>query len=140
MSIHGPSTKNHATVTLRTTNGVTLPNHVVYLPLATAAVLLALYSITRHLITGLIHDLADCLFGEQPPGVMVNPWECRDKFRVDWSPRALPELEELARAEQTQEEMESDRNRKLSPIWVIPDCAVPRPPRAGPRVAFGKII
>ncbi|KAJ8374503.1 hypothetical protein SKAU_G00050830 [Synaphobranchus kaupii] len=75
----------------------------------------------------------DWLFGEQLPEVM-NPRECRDKFKADRCPRTMPE----AQAEQIQVVMEG--NSSLSSIWVISDHRAPHPTRTGPRVAFGKII
>ncbi|KAJ8374504.1 hypothetical protein SKAU_G00050840 [Synaphobranchus kaupii] len=38
---------------------ITLPNHIIYLILATVVVFLALYAIVSHLMKDLIHDLAE---------------------------------------------------------------------------------
>ena len=39
-------------------DAVTLPNHIIYLLLASMAAMIALYAIIRHLIKDLIHDFA----------------------------------------------------------------------------------
>ncbi len=44
-------------------------------------------------------------------------WERRDKFRADWIPEAMPELEAMVRDEDIQELMEGTEH--LPAIWVI---------------------
>ncbi|KAJ8418956.1 hypothetical protein AAFF_G00004550 [Aldrovandia affinis] len=118
-------------------DAITLPNYMIYFILASVVVFMALYAIIRHVIKDLIHDLADWLFGEQPPDMMVSLWENKDKFKVDWCPETSPELEELARREEVQVVMEGNKN--VPAIWVISDATEPCSPCTGPKVAFGKI-
>ncbi|XP_021459652.2 uncharacterized protein LOC110524385 [Oncorhynchus mykiss] len=118
-------------------DAITLPNYVIYLFLASVVALIALYAIIRHLIKELIHDLADYLFGVQPDEEVVNPWECKDKFQVDWCPETNAELEAMVKAEEIHCLMEGNKN--MPAIWVISDGREPRPPRTGPRVAFGRM-
>ncbi|XP_072525548.1 uncharacterized protein [Salminus brasiliensis] len=115
-------------------DAIHMPIHVLYMLLATIVILMTLYAIIGHLIKDLIHDLADLMFGEQPEEVQVNFLEAKDKFMADWCPETTPELEALARAEEIKVVMEG--NTRGPAIWVISD--EPRPPRTGPRVAFGK--
>lgn len=53
-------------------------------------------------------------------------WERRDKFRADWIPEAMPELEAMVRDEDIQELMEGTQD--LPAIWVISDKFQPRAP------------
>ncbi|KAG9278236.1 small integral membrane protein 44 [Astyanax mexicanus] len=115
-------------------DAIHLPIHVLYMLLATIVIFMTLYAIIGHLIKDLIHDVADLVFGEQPEEVQVNFLEAKDKFMADWCPETTPELEALARAEEIKVVMEG--NTRGPAIWVISD--EPRPPRTGPRVAFGK--
>ncbi|XP_051554658.1 uncharacterized protein LOC127441366 [Myxocyprinus asiaticus] len=115
-----------------------LPIHIFYIILASIVIVATIYAIIGHLIKDLVHDLADYLFGEQPEEVQIHLCETRDKFMVDWCPETSPELEELARAEEIRVVMEGG---KYTPaIWIISDGIEPRPPRTGPRVAFGKNV
>lgn len=60
----------------------------------------------------------DYLFGEQPMEEQEIPWERRNKFREDWIPEAMPELEE--------ELMEGTED--LPSIWVTSDRLKPCAP------------
>ncbi len=53
-------------------------------------------------------------------------WERREKFRADWIPEAMPELEAMVRDEDIQELMEGTED--LPAIWVISDRFQPRAP------------
>lgn len=117
-------------------DAVTLPNHIIYLLLASIAAIIALYAIIRHLIKDLIHDLADFLFGEQPEEETSCPWEVKDKFQADWCPETSAELEAMVQAEEVRVMMDGQGN--LPAIWVISDGRQPRQPRSSPRVAFGR--
>lgn len=66
----------------------------------------------------------DYLFGEQPMEEQEIPWERRDKFRADWIPEAMPELEAMVKEEQ--ELMEGTED--LPAIWVISDSLKPCAP------------
>ncbi|KAJ7992941.1 hypothetical protein DPEC_G00267290 [Dallia pectoralis] len=110
-------------------DAIPLPNYIIYLFLASVVALVALYAIIRHLIKELIHDLADYLFGVQPDEQVTSPWECRDKFQVDWCPETSPELEAMVKAEEVQCLLEGTRN--IPTIWVISDGREPQPPRPG---------
>ncbi|CAJ1072088.1 Hypothetical predicted protein [Xyrichtys novacula] len=113
-------------------DAVHLPTYVLYLLIAVFIVLGVLYAIIGHLITDLIHDFADWLFGEQPEEVVVNYCEAKDKFMADWCPETSPELEAMARAE---ENKIIDRDFIKAPaIWII--LKEPRGSRSGPRVVF----
>ncbi|XP_059199926.1 uncharacterized protein LOC131979875 [Centropristis striata] len=102
--------------------------------MAVFVVLGVLYAIIGHLITDLIHDVADWVFGEQPEEVVVNYCEAKDKFMVDWCPETSPELEALARAE---ENKIIDRDFIKAPaIWII--STEPQGTKSGPRVVFDK--
>jgi len=41
----------------------------------------------------------DYLFGEQPMEEQEIPWERQNKFREDWIPEAMPELEAMVNEE-----------------------------------------
>ncbi|XP_062308575.1 small integral membrane protein 44-like [Osmerus eperlanus] len=117
-------------------DAVTLPNHIIYLLLASLAAMIALYAIIRHLIKDLIHDLADLLFGVQPEEETSCPWEAKDKFKADWCPETSAELEAMVQAEEVRVLMDGQGN--LPAIWVISEGRQPRQPRSSPRVAFGR--
>lgn len=76
------------------------------------------------------------MFGEQPEEEAVSYWECKDKFQIDWCPETNPELEAMVKAEEYKVLLEG--NKSTPAIWVISDGREPRPPRTGPRVAFGR--
>lgn len=115
-------------------DAVHLPTYVLYLLMAVFILLSVLYAIIGHLIKDLIHDFADWLLGEQPAEVVVNYCEAKDKFMADWAPETSPELEAMARAEESKM---LDRDFMKAPaIWII--SAEPRETRTGPRVMFGK--
>ncbi|KAM3604563.1 uncharacterized protein V6R79_013105 [Siganus canaliculatus] len=115
-------------------DAVHLPTYVLYLLMAIFIVLGVLYAIIGHLIMDLVHDFADWLFGEQPEEVVVNYCEAKDKFMADWCPETTPELEAMARAEESKV---IDRDFMKAPaIWII--STEPNAGKTGPRVVFGK--
>lgn len=74
----------------------------------------------------------DCMFGEQPEELVVNYCEAKDKFMADWCPETSPELEAMARAEESKN---IDRDFLKAPvIWTIP--SEPEGTRPGSRVVF----
>lgn len=62
----------------------------------------------------------------------MNYCEAKDKFIADWSPETSPELEAMARAEESR--MVDGDFLKTPAIWVI--SSEPRLTRTGPRVVF----
>ncbi|XP_035861041.1 uncharacterized protein LOC118495848 [Sander lucioperca] len=113
-------------------DAVHLPTYIIYLIIAVFVVLGVLYAIIGHLITDLLHDFADWVFGEQPEEVVVNYCEAKDKFMADWYPETSPELEALARAEEN--EMIDRDLTKAPAIWII--SADAQLSKSGPRVVF----
>nr|XP_017212838.1 small integral membrane protein 24 isoform X1 [Danio rerio]XP_021333953.1 small integral membrane protein 24 isoform X1 [Danio rerio] len=99
------------------------PKHVIYLLLAVSVTVVTLFAMIRHLIIDLIHDLADYLFGEQPVEEQEFPWERREKFRADWTPEVMPELEDMDTDKDILQLMEGTED--LPAIWVISDKPQP---------------
>lgn len=80
----------------------------------------------------------DILLGEQPEEVVVNWCEAKDKFMADWCPETSPELQEMARVEESK--MACKENTNLPAIWIISDGTEQQESRAGPHVVFGRQI